>query len=158
MIDPMCGRGAPPRSGGDRLFTMAADDHPQTPSHDRAQAARAALVPLAPGERPWPIVVCALLAFALGSLTLVLYLADVTVDGSRPTLNVVVVYLCLMFGLGINVWRMRYWAVMAFQALLALAIFGFAIATIRVTDVLWLVDLPGGHRRRRARCSGSSSA
>ena len=118
---------------------MAADDQPQSPSHDRAQAARAALVPLAPGERPWPIVACALLAFALGSLTLVFYLAHVTVDGSRPTLTVVVVYVCLMFGLCINVWRMRYWAVMAFQALLALAIFGFAIATIRVTDVLWLV-------------------
>ncbi len=34
---------------------------------------------------------------------------------------------------------MRYWAVLGFQALLAIGILGFALAAIRVTSVLWLL-------------------
>jgi len=103
------------------------------------ERARAALKPLAPGERPWPAVAAALLAYALGAFTLVLYLAGVTVSGSRPSSSVVIVYTGLMLGVGTNLLLLRYWAVLAFQALLAIGILGFALAAIRATSVPWLL-------------------
>jgi hypothetical protein len=95
--------------------------------------------PLAPGERPWPIVAGALVAFALGALTLSLFVADVKVAGSRPAPAPVFVYTGLMLGLAIGVWRLRYWAVLGLQALLAIGALGFTLAAIRVTSVAWLV-------------------
>jgi hypothetical protein len=50
----------------------------------------------------------------------------------------VIVYTGLMFGLGVGVWRRRYWAVLGFQALLAVGVIGFALAAIRVTSAGWL--------------------
>ncbi len=108
-------------------------------SEDRNAAARAALTPFEPGERPWPIVVSALTSFALGALTLILYLARVKVGGQQPALSVVVVYTGLMFACAAGTWRMRYWAVLGFQTLLAIGILGFALALIRVTSVGWLL-------------------
>jgi len=95
--------------------------------------------PLAPGERPWPLVAGALVAFALGALTLALFLADVKVAGSRPAAAPVFVYAGLMLGLGVGVWRRRYWAVLALQALLAIGLLAFSLAAIRATSVAWLV-------------------
>lgn len=114
---------------------MSDDETPRSRSEEKAEAARATLTPFEPGERPWPVLACSLLAFVLGALTVILYLAGTTVAGSRPRSTVVIVYACLMLGLGINVWRMRYWAVLAFQLLLALAILGFALRLISVTSI-----------------------
>ncbi len=107
-------------------------------TEERNAAARAALTPYEPGERPWPIVVSALTAFVLGALTLVLFLSGAKVSGQKPSLSVVVVYTCLMFGCASGIWRMRYWAVLGFQTLLAIGILGFALAAIRVTSAGWL--------------------
>ena len=96
------------------------------------------LQPFSPGERPWPIVACAVLAFTLGALTLILFIVGAKVAGTRPPAAPVFVYTGLMLGLGLGVWRMRYWAVLAFQALLAVGVLGFALAAVRVTSVLWL--------------------
>jgi hypothetical protein len=116
---------------------------------ERSADAESPLQPLQPGERPWPIVACALLAFVLGGLTLGLFIAGVEVAGTRPSAAPVFVYTGLMLGLGVGVWRMRYWPVLAFQALLAVSVLGFALAAIRVTNLLWLaicvvVILAGG--------------
>ncbi|MGO9900412.1 MAG: hypothetical protein ACLP0J_12115 [Solirubrobacteraceae bacterium] len=108
-------------------------------TEDRNAAARAALTPYQPGERPWPIVVSSLTAFALGALTLILHLARVKVSGQQPSLSVVIVYTGLMFACAAGTWRMRYWAVLGFQTLLAIGILGFALALIRVTSVGWLI-------------------
>ncbi len=50
---------------------LAPGDGTQPPSRseEKAQAARDALVPLEPGERPWPLLASSLVAFALGALT-----------------------------------------------------------------------------------------
>ena len=77
----------------------------------------------------------ALTAFALGTLTLVLYLSGAKVSGVKPAVSVVIVYTRLMFGCSAGTWRMRYWAVLGFQTLLAIGILGFSLAAIRVTSV-----------------------
>lgn len=110
---------------------------------ERDPSPPAELQPLAPGERPWPAIACALVAFGLGGLTLGLFIAGVRVSGTRPPVAPVLVYVGLMLGLGIGVWRLRYWAVLAFQALLAIGVLGFALAAIRVTSVLWLAICVG---------------
>ena len=106
--------------------------------HEPVAGGEPPLQPFPPGERPWPIVACAVLAFALGALTLILFIVGAKVAGTRPPPAPVFVYTGLMLGLGLGVWRMRYWAVLAFQALLAVGVLGFALAAVRVTSVLWL--------------------
>jgi hypothetical protein len=120
---------------------LAQDDGTRPPSRSgqKAQAARDSLVPLEPGERPWPLVASSLVAFALGALTFVLWATHAEVNGAQPSLSVVIVYSGLMFALSAGTWRIRYWAVLGFQALLAIGILGFALAAIRVTSVLWLL-------------------
>ena len=110
-------------------------------SRERDAAARAALTPLQPGERPWPIVVSALTAFVLGAVTLILYVSGdhLKVSGSKPSASVVIVYCGLMFACAAGTWTLRYWAVLGFQTLLAIGILGFSLALIRVTSVTWAV-------------------
>lgn len=99
--------------------------------------ARAALTPLAPGERPWPLVVASLLALALGLTTLVLYVTGAKLSTGKPALPEVVVYCGLMLACAAGCWRLRYWAVLGFQTLLAIGILGLSLALIRVDSVLW---------------------
>jgi len=108
-------------------------------SEERNEAARAALKPLAPGERPWPIVVSSLLALGLGLLTLVLYLTGTKLSGGKPHLGEVVVYVGLMLACAGGCWRLRYWAVLGFQTLLAIGILGLCLALIEVKSVPWAV-------------------
>ena len=52
-------------------------------AREKDEAARAALVPLAPGERPWPIALSAVLAALFAIANVVLVLAGWEVDGDR---------------------------------------------------------------------------
>lgn len=109
------------------------------PQGSRTEAARAALTPYEPGERPWPIVACAAVAVTLAAATLVLYAARVRVEGSRPALGAVVVYVALMLALAAGTWLMRYGAVLAFQALLVIGILGFSLAALRASTIAALL-------------------
>ena len=110
-------------------------------SEIRNAEARAALTPLRPGERPWPILVSTLIAFVLGMATLVLYLAGhkLPVGGRKPSVSYIVIYCALMFACAAGTYAMRYWAVLGFQTLLAIGILGFALALIKVTSVIWAI-------------------
>jgi peptidoglycan/LPS O-acetylase OafA/YrhL len=87
----------------------------------RNQAAREALVPLAPGERP-PVVTFAAILAALVALSIVVtYVAGVTVYGSK--LSTVAAPALIMGVLAWGMWRARYWAVVCFQVVLVFLIF-----------------------------------
>lgn len=96
-------------------------------SSTREEQARAALTPL--GEREWPVPLLAAIAVAILVAIAVLAGALTTEDlashgGSLPG----GIFITLLFGtLAINMFRRRYWAVLAFEALLA---FQIAIATL----------------------------
>jgi hypothetical protein len=126
-----------------------ARDRPEKESRSelRADARRAELVPLAPGERPLPLVICAAIAGLLGLANLVLYAAGVKLSGRHPgpgILSFSVVMLLAAWGL----WRRRYWAVLGFQALLALAVLTFCLFMVEASNVealvLCLVIVGGG--------------
>jgi hypothetical protein len=103
---------------------------------ERDEAARAALKPLAPGERPVAVTVAAVVATVLAVGNLALFAAGVRVRGSS---TVGVLLLCLVLGVAaFGLWRVRYWAVLGFEALLALTIF-YATASLVLASSLRLV-------------------
>lgn len=115
----------------------------ETPSRSeqRNAAARAALTPLAPGERPWVITVGAILAALNGLVQLILFAAGVKlkVAGTRPNAFSVIVFAVLMFVCAGGMWQMRYWAVLGFQALLAIVVLTFALVLVRANNLLGFV-------------------
>jgi hypothetical protein len=129
----------------------AARTLPRSRAAERDAAVRATLDPFAPGERPWPIQVGAAVALLLGSVNLVLYVAGVKphVGGKQPQLGEILVFSTLMLVCCAGMWRMRYWAVLGFQTLLAIGLLGFSLALIRASSVLGAaicvgVIVPGG--------------
>jgi hypothetical protein len=110
-------------------------------SEQRNAAVRATLAPLAPGERPWVITVGALLAALNGVVQLILFVAGVKlkVGGTRPDAFSVILFAILMFVCAGGMWQMRYWAVLGFQALLAIVVLTFALVLIRANSVLGVV-------------------
>ena len=104
-------------------------------SAERDEQARAALVPLAPNERPWPATAAALVAFLLGAANLVALVAGVEIDGKRPGAAGVIAFAAVMFAAAWGIWNMRYWAVLGFQALLALIVLVFFLFLLRASSL-----------------------
>jgi hypothetical protein len=115
-------------------------------SEERNVAVRARLAPLAAGERPWPLLVSALLAFALVVTNFALLVADIKLRGAKPASEVV--YLVLMSMCAYGLFRARYWAVLGFMVLLLLTMLEAALLLIRASNIagvaITLVLLCGG--------------
>jgi uncharacterized membrane protein (DUF2068 family) len=110
-------------------------------SEQRDAAVRATLTPLAPGERPWVIVVGAALAALSGLVQLGLFLAGVRLksSGVHASAGQTIAFAVLMMICAAGMWWMRYWAVLGFMALLAILVV-FAIgALIKASSIVGLV-------------------
>jgi len=95
----------------------------------RDEAARAALVPLAEGERPTAVTVGALAAAALAIAEVIsLALADDPGANGRIVRSVLTVG--LLGGMAWGMWRVRYWAVLGMQTLLGITIVYAAAAAM----------------------------
>ena len=102
---------------------------------ERDERARAALEPLAPGERPLAVTIAALLAFAVAIANLVLYLAGWEVRGRDPELGGALL-VCAVFVLaGVGMWRTRYWAVIGFEVLLGVLIVSAALSLMLASNL-----------------------
>ena len=114
---------------------------PASRSEARNAAARAALTPYADGERPWPIMVSAVLATIFGGYNLVSFLlgTKLRVDGQKPGTAGILLFALVMFVCAGGMWRMRYWAVLGFQALLVFALLWFALLLVKVSNLAGLV-------------------
>jgi hypothetical protein len=99
-------------------------------------AVRAQLRPLVPGERPPVLVAASALAAAIGLANLVAYLAGTKINGTRPAAGGVLIFCAVMFLAAGGLWRMRYWAVLGFEALLALIVLVFALFLLRASNLL----------------------
>ena len=125
-----------------RVAGVAAKPRPAASrSEARNAAVRAALIPLAPGERPWPIAVCAALAAISGVSQLILFLAGVKLraTGVHAAAGQTIAFTVLMLICAIAMWQMRYWAVLGFMALLAILIVFAVTALVKASSVLGLV-------------------
>jgi hypothetical protein len=110
-------------------------------SEERDAAIRAGLKPLAPGERPWAVKIGALIAFLIGAGDLidVLVGGQFTIGRTHAGVGGVVLFSVMMLICAVGMWKMRYWAVLGFQAILAIVILIFSLYLIRASNVLGFV-------------------
>jgi hypothetical protein len=105
-------------------------------SEIRNERVREGLEPLAEGERPTVVTAGAILSFAIALITVGAYIAGAEVDGERP--NAVQVFApAILFGvMGYGMWRVRYWAVLGFQAVMGILMVGAFLSLIAAASVL----------------------
>ena len=110
-------------------------------SEARNAAVRATLTPLAPGERPWPVKIAALIAALIGAGDLIVVLIDGSfrVGGAHTAPGGVVIFSILMLVCAWGMWQLRYWAVLGFQAILVFVILIFSLLLLRANNLLAVV-------------------
>jgi hypothetical protein len=108
-------------------------------SRQKDEAARRALKPLAPGERPSAVTAGAIAAglLALANLVAVILGWDGGTDADAGQALagslLVTAVVCLI---AVGMWRAKYWAVLGMQTLLAITIVICSLALISVTSVV----------------------
>jgi hypothetical protein len=107
-------------------------------AREKDEAARAALVPLQPGERPWPVALSAVLAAAFAIANVILVLAGWEVDGERPVASGLV-FAGVMVAAAIGMWRLKYWAVLGWEVLLAVTFIGAMLSLLRASNLAGVV-------------------
>ena len=100
----------------------------------RDEAARAALAPLAPGERPRALVAAVVVCVLLGGGNAIAYAASARIDGRHAGVGVLA-FSGLMALLAGGMWARRYLAVLAFEALLALVVLVFCLFLVEASNV-----------------------
>lgn len=100
--------------------------------------ARAALEPLAEGERPLVVTLGAVLSALIAAVTVGAWIvgAEVQVGGGeaeRPGVLQVFAPAILFAVMAAGMWRARYWAVLGFQAIMAIIMVGSFITLIAAT-------------------------
>ena len=108
-------------------------------SERRNAAVRATLDPIAPGERPWPVTVSAIIAGLTGVGNLIAYIAGAKVGGKHPAAGGIILFSLLMLTCAAGMWRLRYWAVLGFMGLLAIIVTLFALLMIEASNLLGLI-------------------
>ena len=111
-------------------MSRPADPSGRGRSAERDAAARAALVPLRPGERPRAVTAAALLALAAALANALAFLAGAEIAGRRPAPVTVAAPVTLLLLVAWGLWRARYWAVLVTQVMLVLLITLFAILAV----------------------------
>ncbi|HWD84857.1 MAG TPA: hypothetical protein VG321_03830 [Solirubrobacteraceae bacterium] len=111
-------------------------------SEERNAAARAALTPLAPGERPWPLIAGVVLTALTGLGNLIAYLAGATIAGQHPAAGGIVIFTLVMLACSIGMWRLWYPAVLGFMVLLAIIVILFSLFLIEASNLLGVLVPP----------------
>lgn len=109
---------------------MSGPPSQRTPRGRREELARAALTPLAPGERPRALIVACVvcLLVAAGVIVGAATVHDLSSrGGSLPGAALIA---CVLVALAVGMARVRYWAVLSFEALLAFQIIVTSLALI----------------------------
>ena len=103
------------------------------------RAAREALEPLAQDERPPVVTVGAVISGLIAASVVIAYLAGAEVNGERPPILQVIPSAVVMGVMSFGMWRARYWAVLGFQAILALLILAAALGLVSAGSAAQLV-------------------
>jgi hypothetical protein len=108
-------------------------------AEERNQAAREALQPLAPGERPTVVTVGAVVAGLIAVSIIIGYVTGVKVNDETPKLPQVLAPALIMGVMSWGMWKARYWAVLGFQLILVFlifsAVYGLALQAATVGQV-----------------------
>lgn len=117
-------------------LASVAEEHGVSGSELKNQRARAALEPLEEGERPRVVTVGALVSALIAGITVGAWVVGAEVNGERP--SVVQVFApAILFGvMAAGMWRSRYWAVLGFQAVMAILMVGAFLTLVSATTLL----------------------
>lgn len=133
------------RSGDRRVELAAQRETRAARTEAKNQAARAALEPLEPDERPTIVTVAAAISGVLLLGTLITYLAGVEVGTfdqfgtqtgeAKPNFIYTAASSVVLGLMTYGLWKARYWAVLGFQTILILVIIVAVLALVQVTEV-----------------------
>lgn len=104
------------------------------PAAERDAEIRAKLEPLEPGERPGAVTVAAVVAALLAAGNLIATALADDVKQSEWTFTIAQAAILLIAAAGM--WKARYWAVLGFQALLAIQILSLSTGVLLGDNVL----------------------
>jgi hypothetical protein len=96
---------------------------------------RARLEPLEQGQRPTAVTVAAVIASLLVVLNVAMAIGGYEIQGKKPALAGVIVFTILLGAMAWGLWRVRYWAVLGMQALLAITMLLFGLALPLASNV-----------------------
>ena len=119
----------------------AAAEPPVSRSELKNQAAREELDPLEEGERPLVVTIGAVLSLLIAASIVIAWLAGVEVQvgntdiEERPSAFQVFPPAILFAVMGFGMLRSRYWAVLGFQAIMAIIMIGAFITLIAATSI-----------------------
>ena len=117
-----------------RKKTRGAQPPRASRSEARNEAARAALKPLAPGERPTAVTVGAIVAalFAVANVVAVIFGWDqgVDEDDRARALAYTILATGVLLAVAWGMWKSKYWAVLGMQTLLALTLIASSLRLV----------------------------
>lgn len=113
---------------------------PSAHTPDSLAQGTCALKPLAPGERPRPLLVAVAVAATLAVAVLVGVATVHDLSRHGGSLPGGLLIAAVLFGLAWGMWRRRYWAILSFEALLAFQIV-FASLALVVAETLLAASL-----------------
>ena len=141
--DPL--KGSDPLSEGDSRGLTPPAPSGYTRSRAKTEAARAALKPLAPGERPTAVTVGAIVAGLLAAANLIAVIAGWdgaagSDDRARAIAGSLLVtgLLCVVAW---GMWRAKYWAVLGMQTLLALTLIASTLGLVTAENAAAMLVL-----------------
>jgi hypothetical protein len=102
---------------------------------ERDAAIRAQLEPLEPGERPRAITVAAIVAVVLAIGNIVVWLAGWKLGDREPSTGGALAFPAIMLVAAVAMWHRVYWAVLGFQALLAITMVVSGLSLLLAANV-----------------------
>ena len=130
---PRAQKEAVPQKEGEPPRTMARG---YARGRAKDEAARAGLTPLKEGERPLAVTIAGLVALVLAVGNLVLgYIAGLEIQGEKASPVGVGLFATVMLVAAYGCFRVRYWAVLGMQALLALTLVVFSLLIVRAESI-----------------------
>lgn len=124
---------APPPKEAEASQTMARG---YARGRAKDEAARARLAPLDEGERPLAVTIAGIVALVLAVGNLALgYIAGLEIQGEQASPVGVGLFATVMLVAAYGCFKVRYWAVLGMQALLALTIVVFSLLIVRAESI-----------------------
>jgi hypothetical protein len=150
---------SPPETSGHSQTRAQPQPQPQSQSQPQSQpqsfldlyrqrveaenaAARDALKPLEPGERPWPITAGVALTTLAGVGNLIAYAAGAKIGGKHPAPGGIFLFSAVMLFCAYGMWRLWYSAVLVFMIVLAIVVVLFSLFLIEASNLLGLLVPP----------------
>jgi hypothetical protein len=129
----------PPATAGRRPSNDEFLRRYQARAEERNAAARDSLVPLAAGERPWPILVGVALTAVAAIGNVIAFATGMKIEGSHPAASGIILFAAVMLACAVGMWRLWYQAVLAFMVVLAIVIVMFSLFLVEASNLLGIL-------------------